>query len=259
MVLAYEMNGEPLPPDHGFPVRVVVPSWIGISSIKWVGRIEVSDRAAVLAVEHPVLPALRPGLPGRGQPPLTRQVVKSAFELAARRAAAGRPATRCCTGRSWSGNGGIRRVEVSTDGGATWRRADLFGPAVDTGWRRWQLTWRPAAPGRLHLLARATDETGATQPDVAPYNTLGYLFGAVVRHPVTVSLRVVTRRFGCGFVRDLGHLCMRSGAQVSESASLRAGTVIHRAYVSENRQSVARGAGVQSRFRFVPRSSTGGP
>jgi DMSO/TMAO reductase YedYZ molybdopterin-dependent catalytic subunit len=185
VVLAYEMNGEPLPPDHGYPVRVVVPSWIGISSIKWVGRIEVSTEPLFTPWNTQFYRFFGPDHPAEGSAPLTRQVVKSAFELA-RDARVPVGTTTRLTGRSWSGNGGIRRVDVSTDGGATWRRADLFGPAVDTGWRRWRLDWRPTAPGDRTLLARATDDTGATQPDAAPYNTLGYQFGAVVRHPVTV-------------------------------------------------------------------------
>lgn len=186
VVLAYEMNGEPLPPDHGYPVRVVVPSWIGISSIKWVGRIEVSTVPLLTPWNTQFYRLFGPDQPAEGSAPLARQVVKSAFELAR---GAQLPAGRVTrlTGRSWSGNGGIRRVEVSTDGGATWRRATLTGPAIDTGWRRWHLSWRPPAAGSYELLARATDETGATQPEVAPYNTLGYLFGAVVRHPVTVA------------------------------------------------------------------------
>ncbi|GIJ71167.1 sulfite oxidase [Virgisporangium ochraceum] len=186
VVLAYEMNGEPLPPDHGFPVRVVVPSWIGISSIKWVGRIEVSAEPLFTPWNTQFYRFFGPDHPAEGSAPLTRQVVKSAFELAPD-AQLPVGTTTLLTGRAWSGNGGIRRVDVSTDGGASWRRADLFGPAVDTGWRRWRLTWRPATPGGHTLLARATDATGATQPDVAPYNTLGYQFGAVVRHPVTVA------------------------------------------------------------------------
>jgi hypothetical protein len=88
-------------------------------------------------------------------------------------------------GRSWSGAGGIRKVEVSADGGRTWRRATPHGNG--RGWQRWSVPWRPAGPGSYTLRARATDTTGATQPAVAPYNTQGYLFGAVVDHPVTVT------------------------------------------------------------------------
>ncbi len=183
VLLAYEMNGEPLPPDHGHPVRLIVPGWIGISSIKWLGTIEVADEPLFTPWNTQFYRLFGPDHPADGEI-VHRQVVKSAFELDH---GATLPAGRTIrlTGRSWSPGGGIRRVEVSTDGGVTWCRAHLHGP--DAGWRRWALDWRPAAPGAYELRARATDDRGVSQPDVAPYNTLGYLFGAVVRHPVTVA------------------------------------------------------------------------
>jgi DMSO/TMAO reductase YedYZ molybdopterin-dependent catalytic subunit len=184
VLLAYEMNGETLPPDHGFPVRLVVPSWIGIASIKWLGQIEVSDSPLFSPWNTQFYRLFGPGYPVDGEL-LGQQVVKSAFELAwDAPVAAGR--THLLHGRSWSGSGRIRRVDVSTDGGATWRSAELTGPGLDRAWQRWVIPWRPAAPGTYTLRARATDTTGAGQPDEAPYNTLGYVFGAVVDHPVTV-------------------------------------------------------------------------
>jgi hypothetical protein len=113
------------------------------------------------------------------------QPVKSAFELAWE---ATLPADRrhALTGRSWSGHAPIRRVEVSTDGGARWRRARLHGPNLRNGWVRWELDWT-LRPGRHELLARATDRGGNTQPDTVPFNEGGYQFWAVVRHPVTAS------------------------------------------------------------------------
>jgi DMSO/TMAO reductase YedYZ molybdopterin-dependent catalytic subunit len=184
VLLAYEMNGQPLPPDHGFPVRLVVPSWIGISSIKWVGRIEVSATPLFSPWNTQFYRLFGPDYPADGTL-VTRQVVKSAFELAWN---ATLPAHRqhLLRGRSWSGNGPIRQVEVSTDDGATWRPARPVGPGGEYGWQRWEFRWRPSRPGSHTLRARATDVTGATQPAQAPYNTLGYLFGAVVAHPVTV-------------------------------------------------------------------------
>ena len=185
VLLAYEMNGEQLPPDHGFPLRVVVPGWIGIASIKWVGGIEVSAEPLASPWDTAFYRFFGPDFPPEGSAPLTRQVVKSAFELPW-------PATlesgrrQVLTGRSWSGTRGIRQVEVSVDGGVSWRRAEPVGASGATGWQRWSVPWRPAA-GSYELLARATDRAGATQPGVAPYNTLGYLFGAVARHPVTVA------------------------------------------------------------------------
>jgi hypothetical protein len=127
-----------------------------------------------------------PGYPEEGSPPLTRMNVKSAFELPWDASLPARP--HVLHGRSWSGNGRIRHTEVSVDGGRTWRRARLRDRHPSPrGWVRWELPWRPERAGRHELLARATDETGTTQPATAPYNTLGYLFGAVVRHPVTIT------------------------------------------------------------------------
>ncbi|MGV9528895.1 sulfite oxidase [Streptomyces cellulosae] len=185
VVLAYEMNGEPLPPDHGHPVRVLVPSWVGIASIKWVGDIEVSAQPLFSPWNTTFYRLFGPGHPEGGSAPLTRQTLKSAFELA-------RGATfpvgrgQVLTGRSWSGAGPVDRVDVSTDGGVSWRQARLLErPRPDT-WTRWSVTWKPRTRGTTRLLARATDTAGRTQSDVSVHNTQGYLFDAVVRHEVTV-------------------------------------------------------------------------
>ncbi|MCW2938044.1 MAG: oxidoreductase molybdopterin binding protein [Actinomycetia bacterium] len=186
VLLAYEMNGQPLPPDHGFPVRLVVPSWVGIASIKWVGDIQVSDQPLSSPWNTQYYRMFGPGYPPGGGAPLTSQVTKSAFELPwDATLAAGR--SHVLRGRSWSGNSRIRQVEVSADGGSSWHRAHRQGPQAPDAWLPWEFRWRPATRGSYELLARATDETGTPQPDQAPYNTLGYLFGAVVRHPVTVT------------------------------------------------------------------------
>jgi DMSO/TMAO reductase YedYZ molybdopterin-dependent catalytic subunit len=186
VLLAYEMNGAPLLPDHGFPVRLVVPNWIGIASIKWVGEIEVSDRPLFSPWNTQFYRYFGPGFPAGGSPPLTRQVIKSAFELPF---PAALPAGRTIrlTGRSWSGNGRIERVRVSTDAGTTWRRPRIRVAGDGRGWTLWELPWRPPGPGDYELLARATDATYRSQPDRTPPNDLGYLFDAVVRHPVTVA------------------------------------------------------------------------
>lgn len=186
VLLAYEMNGEPLPPDHGAPVRLIVPSWVGIANIKWLGEIEVADTPLFSPFNTQLYRLFGPDYPADGAP-ITTQNIKSAFELPWQNAtfAAGR--THVLRGRSWSGTGRIRYVRVSTDGGATWRHATPRAPQLGAAtWLPWQIPWHPTQPGRYELLARATDETGATQPDLVPFNTGGYLFDAVVRHPVTV-------------------------------------------------------------------------
>jgi DMSO/TMAO reductase YedYZ molybdopterin-dependent catalytic subunit len=173
VLIALEMNGRELTPDHGFPARLVVPGWVGVASIKWLGALEVGTE-----------PQFSPWNT-RWYAGLTVQPVKSAFELAWD---AVLPAGRrlLLTGRSWSGNAPIRDVDVSTDGGATWRRARLRGPNLRHAWACWELPWTPP-PGRHELLARATDRAGLTQPDSVPFNPGGYQFWAVVRHPVTAA------------------------------------------------------------------------
>jgi DMSO/TMAO reductase YedYZ molybdopterin-dependent catalytic subunit len=185
-LLAWGANGEALLPDHGYPLRLVLPGWVGIASIKWLGSLEVSTTELTS--------------PWNTQwynvgGPLTVNPVRSAWELAWDATIRSRRTVEL-TGRSWSGAAPIARVAVSTDGGATWSRARLRpSPGVDRGhdarttghgWTRWTHAWPAPAPGDYELLARATDEVGRTQPDVAAYNPNGYFFDAVVRHPVTV-------------------------------------------------------------------------
>ncbi|MFJ9038201.1 sulfite oxidase [Streptomyces sp. NPDC102406] len=185
VLLAYEMNGEPLPPDHGAPVRVVVPSWVGIASTKWVGDIEVSREPLFSPWNTDFYRLFGDAYPAGGSAPLTRQTVKSAFELPWNASLSAHTHHRL-TGRSWSGAGAVARVDVSTDAGRTWHPAQLHDTPRRADWVRWSARWHPTATGPTELLARATDTTGRTQPATTTYNTQGYLFDAVVRHAVTV-------------------------------------------------------------------------
>jgi DMSO/TMAO reductase YedYZ molybdopterin-dependent catalytic subunit len=185
VLLAYEMNGETLTPEHGYPMRVVVPDWVGIASIKWVGDIEVSEQPLHSPWDTDFYRLFGLGHPPEGSAPLTVMPAKSAFELPHdARLTVG--CDHVLTGRSWSGRGAIRRVQVSTDGGTTWQDAQIKGPRLRHTWTEWECPWRPATRGPHTLMAKATDETGVTQSLGAAYNTKGYLFGAVVRHPVKV-------------------------------------------------------------------------
>ncbi|MEE3921553.1 molybdopterin-dependent oxidoreductase [Micromonospora sp. BRA006-A] len=139
VLLAYEMNGEPLTPDHGFPVRVVVPGWVGVSSIKWVGAIEVSTTPLFSPWNTQFYRMFGPGHPADGTV-LTAQPVRSAFELSwDARVPVGEETM--LTGRSWSGNGPITHVEVDTGDG--WRPADLVAADRGGAWQRWTVRWRP--------------------------------------------------------------------------------------------------------------------
>jgi DMSO/TMAO reductase YedYZ molybdopterin-dependent catalytic subunit len=182
VLVVYEMNGEPLPPDHGYPARLLVPGWIGIANIKWLGRIEVSTEPLFSAWNTTQYRFTGANYP---QPQvLSTQVIKSAFELAF--PAVLTAGEQVLTGRSWSAQGSIRSVEFSSDGGATWRPAELQGRNVSQAWAQWSVAWQ-ATPGEHVLQARATDTAGNVQPDTSLFNDNGYLFGAVVNHPVSVA------------------------------------------------------------------------
>ena len=190
VILAYEMNGAPLPPDHGYPVRVIVPRWAGVASIKWVGAIEVSATPLSSYWNTRAYRLFGPAHPARGTL-VTTQAIRSAFELGW---GVRLPAYRdyLLTGRSWSLNGSIARTEISTDGGRRWQptvpRRHLAPVAREgNAWQLWEFPWRTPGPGSYTLQARATDSTGITQPATATFNTLGYQFDGIVRHPVTVA------------------------------------------------------------------------
>jgi sulfane dehydrogenase subunit SoxC len=192
VLIVYAMNGETLPADHGFPVRMLVPGWVGISSIKWVGKITVSEEPLFCLWNTSQYRLFGSAYPDT--PLLTNQMVKSAFELPLPGTLSAGPQT--LTGRSWSGSGNVNRVEVSMDGGATWREAALGPPKRDLhdsgrrnipqAWVQWWIDWNPS-PGSYALRARATDRHGSTQPPTVPFNDFGYAFWAVVQHPVNVT------------------------------------------------------------------------
>jgi DMSO/TMAO reductase YedYZ molybdopterin-dependent catalytic subunit len=184
-LLAWGMNDEPLLPDHGFPVRLVLPGWVGIANIKWLGSLEVADAELTSPWNTKWYRMTGPSYPA-DSPPLAENPVRSAWELGWNESVPGGRKV-VLTGRSWSGKAPIRRVDVSTDGGATWQPADLFRPGLREAWAQWRFTWARPTPGPHTLMARATDTAGRTQPLVSPYNDNGYFFDAVVKHPVTIT------------------------------------------------------------------------
>jgi sulfane dehydrogenase subunit SoxC len=185
-LLVYAMNGQPLPADHGFPVRFLVPGWIGVASIKWVGRITVSETPLSSSWNTDTYVLIGPDYksepPAKG-PVLSSQDLKSALELpwdgevSAER--------RLVRGRSWSPSGKIAKVEYSLNQG-NWQPARLREPNIPAAWVRWDFDWEPKA-GKHTIRVRATDEKGNTQPERVPFNQQGYLYNAVVDHPITVT------------------------------------------------------------------------
>lgn len=181
-LLAYAFNGEPVPPDHGFPVRAIVPGWVGINNIKWVGRVEV--RNSVIDVPTTTKTYILEGPDYPGKVVLRQQTMKSAVALPwGATLPAGRQRVR---GFAWSPVGRISRVEYSLDRGATWQPAALREPNIPRAWARWDFEW-DARAGDHAILTRATDDQGNTQPARIPWNAQGYGYNVPVPHPVKVT------------------------------------------------------------------------
>jgi sulfane dehydrogenase subunit SoxC len=182
VLLAWSMNGEPLPLAHGGPVRLLVPGWAGIASTKWIVALDVVDHAFagfwntdnyVFWDEHGA-----PLRPIAEMPPKSVIVAPAAGDVIP-------PGPVTIAGWAWSGYAPIARVDVSTDDGETWQPARLH-EGGRRGWRRWDLAW-DAPPGQHRLLARATDARRLCQPAIAPWNARGYLMNAIQQLTVTVE------------------------------------------------------------------------
>ena len=182
VLVVWEMNGRPLPLDHGYPVRLIVPGWVGVASIKWLGELRVTKRPEPSPWNTRWYRMHGEGWTGE-RASLGRMPVKSVVDTLGP-FVAGRPTT--LRGRAWSGEAAIDVVTVSTDDGATWREACLTGPNEASSWARWELEVTFDSPGERCLVTRAVDSLGRTQPDTAPDNDQGYLFSAPLRQQVVV-------------------------------------------------------------------------
>jgi DMSO/TMAO reductase YedYZ molybdopterin-dependent catalytic subunit len=187
VLLAYAVNGQPLTPQHGAPVRLLVPGWYGMTSVKWLTRITaVADPFDGFQMQAYVLKADDddPGVRITRMQPRALMVPPGFpdFLTRVRTVDAGRVDLQ---GRAWSGWGPIERVEVSVDGGVTWSAASLGASLGDDAWRRWDFGW-DAAPGQHVLECRATDAQGNTQPSTPDWNVGGFRNNATQRVPVTV-------------------------------------------------------------------------
>ena len=163
VLLAYQMNGADLTKSHGFPVRVVVPGWYGMASVKWLKRIVVTDKPFAgffQSLQYSRWERMN------GTPtlvPVTELQVKSIIIDPEIGGVIPAGATYTIRGQAWTGVGTVARVEVSVDGGKKWAAARLTSPALQHAWRSWTFDWRPTA-GEHSLMVRATDSQGRTQP-----------------------------------------------------------------------------------------------
>ena len=186
VLLAYEMNGRPLEPQHGFPLRLVVPGWYGMTSVKWLASIDVVTEP-FLGYQQAASYRYKRDADDPGEPVSRLRVravmIPPGFPDYFSRRRFVEPGRLTITGRAWSGTGPVERVEVGVDG--EWADATLDRPIGDFAWRGWSFEW-DATPGEHELACRATDAGGNTQPLDAPWNYLGMGNNAVQRLVVTV-------------------------------------------------------------------------
>jgi DMSO/TMAO reductase YedYZ molybdopterin-dependent catalytic subunit len=198
VLLAYAMNGRPLPSHHGYPLRVIVPGWYGVASVKWLTEIElVGDSfSGYFQTQKYVYEWERDG-----------RIEREAVRQMRVRALITQPGadevvdigTLAVRGLAWSGVAPIARVEISINGEA-WQPAQLFGQGSTHSWQRWELLTQVDRPGRIALRARATDQAGRTQPEQQEWNRLGYGNNAVQ----AVSIRAKRPRAGLDKSRRAG-------------------------------------------------------
>ncbi len=188
-LLAYDVNGIPLPPQHGAPLRLIVPGWYGMTSVKWLERITVLDAPfAGYQMRHAYrvrLHEYEEGEPITEIAPRSLMIPPGIPEYMTRSRIV--PAGFCeLSGRAWCGSSEIVQVDVSTDGGATWSPARLGDASLGRwAWRAWTFAWE-AEPGEHELCCRARAADGSEQPLEPPWNVGGYLNNAVQRIAVTV-------------------------------------------------------------------------
>jgi sulfite oxidase len=189
-LLAYEMNGEALPIEHGFPLRLIVPGWAGDSWVKWLQHIEVLDHEfdgfwMKTAYRHPAHP-VEPGavVDPKEMVPVTDLNVKSV--IATPPEGWIKPGLVRISGVAWSNSSPVTGVEVSVDGGNSWKPAKLGKEKDPYAWRLWGFDWK-AVEGHYTLLARATNAAGQKQPLQQEWNPSGYLWNVVPRVDVEVT------------------------------------------------------------------------
>jgi DMSO/TMAO reductase YedYZ molybdopterin-dependent catalytic subunit len=187
VLLAYKMNGQPLSPEHGSPVRAIVPGWFGMASVKWLSRIVVTAKpfhGYFQTVDYAYWEH-RDGIPTRT--PVTQLQVKSQIARPAMNEEIPADKPYRVYGAAWTGGTEVTKVEVSVDGGKSFAPATLTGRSVANAWRLWEFSWTSPTAGRHVLMARATDAAGRTQPMERDKDRETYMINHVLPISVTVA------------------------------------------------------------------------
>lgn len=190
VLLAYAINGRTLTPQHGFPLRLIVPGWYGMTHVKWLRSITVLDVPfkgyQQATAYHYRTKEGETGEPVRRMRPRALMVPPGFPDFMSRLRFV-EPAVHAIEGRAWSGRGAITQVDFSDDGGQTWKPTVLDRPAGPYAWRRWSCRWDATRPGDYELCVRAADAAGNVQPAGTDWNFEGVENNAVQRVRVTVG------------------------------------------------------------------------
>lgn len=186
-LLAYEMNGEPLPLKHGYPMRALALGWTGANCVKWLSKITVLDRPYEGFFMDNVYRVFQKGDDSKSGDVVKGLKLKSIItqplpgeDLS--------PGTIVILGAAYAGENDIERVEVSLDNGQSWTQVQFIGPHERYAWRQWQHLWEVEEKGEYTIMARAYDTQGRAQPMSADWNVLGYGNNGVREHAVNVQV-----------------------------------------------------------------------
>lgn len=197
VLLAYAVNGQPLPPQHGFPLRLIVPGWYGMTHVKWLRSITVLDREFTgyqqATAYHFRTVEGDPGVAVTRMLPRALMVPPGVPDFMSRTRFV-EPSEQIVEGRAWSGRGQIVKVEFSPDGGASWSAAELEAQASAHGWRGWKVRWDATRAGEYELCVRAADSAGNVQPLEQSWNYEGVQNNAVQRVQVVVGVAAQTQQ-----------------------------------------------------------------
>jgi DMSO/TMAO reductase YedYZ molybdopterin-dependent catalytic subunit len=191
-LIAWAMNDQPLPHVHGHPLRLVVPGWVGSASTKWLHTLTVLEApfkgtymdSSYRVPRYPIEPGTKmPGDAVSAEAWPVKSIITSPAPNARVKAGTSIPVR----GRAWVGEGAVERVEISTDEGKTWQRAQLAAAGDKYAWRTFTFPLEPKQPGYTTVLARAWDDRGNAQPAVSTWNPLGYFWNGWHRVGVLIE------------------------------------------------------------------------
>lgn len=185
-ILAYKMNGNTLPNEHGYPVRLIVPGWYGMTSIKWVSEIRIVPSPHLGFYQDKYYVFVKDG-PETQEPNARVDLIKvKSLITSLKRGQQIQSGKHIIKGKAWSGYGKITQVEFSFDNGKTWFNGEVDDSDSNYGWQVWRYTWNADVKGRYLVAVKATDITGVSQPEQFDWNFRGFANNSIHTLPVEV-------------------------------------------------------------------------